>query len=75
MDMPPMEVYLRDFGDTDDTRRMYWCTYLLHTDYVAAKIAEAAYLGTEVEEKYRAVLEKREEARQQLNELEKTKEE
>ena len=70
MDMPPIEQYLRDFGDTDSTRLTYWRTYLTQTDYVAAKIAECAYLGKPVEDKYRDVLAKREEARQHIRELE-----
>ena len=70
MDMPPIEQYLLDFGDCDSTRLTYWRTYLIQTDYVAAKLAECAFLDTPVEEKYREVLTKREEARQKIRELE-----
>lgn len=55
-DMPPLEEYLRDFGDTDDTRETYYRTYLIQTDYIAYKIAECLYLGTPVDEKYKSVL-------------------
>jgi len=41
-----------------DTRVTYYRTYLMQTDYVAAKIAECAYLGQPVEEKYNAILTK-----------------
>ena len=43
--MPPPEWYLERHGDTADTRITYYRTYLMQTDYVAAKIAECAYLG------------------------------
>ena len=75
MSMPQLETYIEMFGDKHSTYIGYYRTYLTVTDYVAAKIAEAAYLGTEVEEKYREVLAKREEARQKLNELENAMEE
>ena len=71
MKMPPMETYVEMFGDKPSTYIGYYRTYLIVTDYVAAKIAEAAYLGTDVEEKYREVLAKREEARQQIRKWEK----
>ena len=58
-EMPPLEWYLERHGDTDDTRETYYLTYLKHTDYVTNKIAECTYLGTEVDEKYMRVLQKR----------------
>ena len=70
MIMPPIDVYLRDFGDCDSTRLTYWRTYLIQTDYVAAKLAECVYLGTTVDDKYLDVLAKREEARQHIRKLE-----
>ena len=70
MDMPTMEMYIEMFGDKPSTYIEYYKTYLNQTDYVAAKIAEAAYLGTEVEEKYKEVLAEREEARQQIRKWE-----
>ena len=68
--MPPIEQYLQDFGDTLTTRIMYYRTYLIHTDYVANKIAECLYLGQPVEEKYAAALEGRAEARAKIRQLE-----
>lgn len=73
--MPPLEWYLERHGDTVDTRVTYYRTYLMQTDYVAAKIAECAYLGRPVEEKYNAILQKREEARQAINRLQNETEE
>lgn len=70
VNMPPIEQYLNDFGDTINTRIIYYRTYLIQTDYVAAKLAECAYLGTTVDDKYRDVLAKREEARRHIQELE-----
>ncbi|MFR1435846.1 MAG: hypothetical protein ACLSS9_11580 [Acutalibacteraceae bacterium] len=72
MEMPPIERYIEDLGDCTNTRITYYRTYLMQTDYVAAKIAECAYLGQPVEEKYRSILTKREEARHMLNTLETT---
>lgn len=73
--MPPLEWYLERHGDTVDTRVTYYRTYLMQTDYVAAKIAECTYLGQPVEEKYNAILTKREEARQMINRLQNETEE
>lgn len=75
MEMPPIEQYIADFGDSTRTRMTYYRTYLMQTDYVAAKIAECAYLGQPVEEKYNAILQKREEARQAINQLQNETEE
>lgn len=72
VNMPPLEHYLRDFGDTLNTRMTYYRTYLIQTDYVAAKLAEATYLGQPMDEKYQAVLEQRAEARRKIEELEGT---
>ena len=69
-EMPPLELYLERHGDTDDTRETYYLTYLKHTDYVTNKIAECTYLGTEVDEKYMPVLQKRAEYRAAIEALE-----
>ena len=69
MEMPPIEVYLEAFGDKLSTRILYYKTLLIQTDYVAAKLAEAVYLGEPVEEKYGQVLEQRRQARQKIREL------
>lgn len=70
VNMPPLERYLEDFGDSKNTRMTYYRTFLMQTDYVANKIAESLYLGTPVEEKYRAVLEQRAQARAEIEKLE-----
>ena len=75
IEMPPLEWYLERHGDTPDTRMTYYRTFLMQTDYVAAKLAEATYLGTPVEEKYRAVLEQRAQARAEIEKLEAMKNE
>ena len=69
-EMPPIEWYLERHGDTVSTRITYYKTYLIHTDYVASKIAECTYLGQSVEDKYRDVLQKRAEARAAIDALE-----
>lgn len=47
----------------------YFRTFLAQTDYVANKIAEAAYLGEALDEDYTDVLQARKYARQRINEL------
>lgn len=70
MNIPTLDECVKEFGDRPSTRKAYYHTYLTHTDYVAAKIAEALYLGREVEDKYREVLTKRAEARAEIEKLE-----
>ena len=74
-DIPALERYIATFGDSVNTRITYYRTYLMQTDYVAAKIAECAYLGQPVEDKYNAILTRREEARQAINQLQNETEE
>ncbi len=69
-DFPSLEEYRQDYGDTPETEALYYRTYLTHTDYVAAKLAEAVYMGGAVDKDYTEVLQKREYARQRINELE-----
>ena len=69
MNIQPLEWYLERHGNTLSTRILYYKTILIHTDYVAAKLAEAVYLGEPVEEKYGQVLEQRRQARQKIREL------
>ena len=67
--MAPIEVYLNDFGDTDETRLIYYKTYLSQTDYIVSKIAEYTYLNKPIEEKYKSILEEREKAREEIRKL------
>lgn len=67
--MAPLEVYLNDFGDNNDTRLAYYKTYLSQTDYIASKIAEYSYLNKPIEEKYLEILNQREEARENIRQL------
>lgn len=47
----------------------YYQTFLIQSDYVANKIAEAMYLGEPVDNDYSDVLAARRYARQRINEL------
>jgi len=47
----------------------YWYTFLIQTDYITNKIAEATYLGEKIDEDYSEVLQARKYARQRINEL------
>ena len=67
--MAPLEIYLNDFGDTDEIRLAYYKTYLLQTDYIVSKIAEYTYLNKPIEEKYKNILEERERAREEIRKL------
>lgn len=60
--LPPLEDY--PFPELD-----YWQTLLIQSDYVANKVAEAAYLGETVDEDYTEVLKARKYARKRINEL------
>jgi hypothetical protein len=68
--MESLEYYKEQFGDNLNTELMYYRTYLMQTDYVALKIAEANYLGIAVEEKYMTILQERQKARDRINEIE-----
>ena len=68
-DFPSLEEYRQDYGDTPDVEMLYYRTYLIQTDYVAAKLAEAVYTGVPLEQDYSEVLERRAYARQRINEL------
>ena len=64
--LPPIEEY--PFPEAD-----WYHTFLIQTDYVANKIAEALYLGEEMGEEsedYTEVLQARKYARKRINELE-----
>lgn len=61
--LPTIENY--PFPELD-----YYHTFLVQSDYVANKIAEAAYLGETVDEDYTNVLQARKFARKRINEIE-----
>ena len=72
--MPSVEWYIDRHGDTLETRITYYQTYLSHTDYIAAKLAEAVYTGEKIAEDYSEVIRLRKEARDKINELQAGKE-
>lgn len=67
--MPPIETYFDRHGDTLETRITYYQTYLNHTDYIAAKLAETVYTGDKIAEDYSEIIDRRKEARRKINEL------
>ena len=67
--MIPLTGYKERYGDTDETERVFYSTFLTQTDYVAAKLAEAAYLGQTPGEDYTEVLAARQYAREEINKL------
>lgn len=60
--LPPVESY--PFPEID-----WYTTFLIQSDYIANKIAEANYLNEELDENYTDVLQARKFARQKVNEL------
>ncbi|MCH3971625.1 MAG: hypothetical protein LKE53_02450 [Oscillospiraceae bacterium] len=69
MEIAELEIYQQMFGTGKETELAYYRTYLLQTDYVAAKMAEAAYTGTKLTEDYSEILAKRVKCRQKIDEL------
>lgn len=67
--MAPMQDYADRHGNTADTKIGFYETFLVQTDYVAAKLAEASYLGKTVDPKYVDILQYRQEAREAINAL------
>lgn len=61
--MPPLDQYKEDFGDTVATKRMFYQTFLLQTDYICNKIVE----GVATWEDYREEKEARAFARSMLS--------
>ena len=58
--LPPIEEY--SFPEAD-----WYQTFLIQSDYVANKIAEAMYLGETLDEDYTEVLQARKYARAMIN--------
>lgn len=64
--MPTLDDLKKQFGDDEkNAELLYYQTFLAHTDYVAAKLAE----GAATAEDYADILQQRKEARQKLNDL------
>ncbi|MEA5143341.1 MAG: hypothetical protein VB023_07145 [Oscillibacter sp.] len=59
----------RAFGDAQKGDVLFYQTFLRQTDYVAAKLAEAVYLGQTVEQDYTQVLQARQYAREAIRPL------
>lgn len=60
--LPPIEEY--PFGERD-----WYATFLIQSDYVALKAAEAVYLGKTVDVEMAEIIEARAYARQKINEI------
>ena len=73
--MSPLAWYKDRHGDTPATERGFYETFLEQTDHVAAKMAEAVYLGQTVDPKYAAILQYRQEARDAIGALQNGQEE
>ncbi len=61
--------YLPRVEDYNHSEMDYYQTFLIQSDYVANKIAEALYLGEELDEDYTDVINARKYARRRINEL------
>ena len=68
-EMPPLEEYLRDFGNNDNTRETYYLTYLIQTDYIPLKLAESPNTRAELEKEYESELAQREKCRDEIRKI------
>lgn len=68
--MPTLDDVKKQYGGDDKNAELaYYQTYLAHTDYVAAKLAEATFTGEKLAEDYTSILQQRQTARQQIDAL------
>lgn len=63
--MTSLEEYKNEFGDSSDTEKMFYETFLIQTDFIPNKILE----GVATSEEYADELYYREVARQELDKL------
>ena len=66
---------MQDYEKIGMPAQFFYQTFLTQTDYVAAKLAEAVYLGQTVDPKYAAILQYRQEARDAIGALQNGQEE
>ena len=67
--MQELADYKERHGDTVDTERTFYQTFLLQTDYIPSKLMEAQLAGETLDEDYSTVLQYRKEAREEINRL------
>lgn len=67
--MNTLEEYQRDFGDSAAVELEYYETFLIRTDYIVVKMAEAKLLGQNDIPPENEVFECRARARERINEL------
>lgn len=60
---------MQDYEKIGMPAQFFYQTFLTQTDYVAAKLAEVAYLKQAPDEDYTEVLAARQEAREEINKL------
>lgn len=61
---------MQDYEKIGMPAQFFYQTFLTQTDYVAAKLSEAAYLGQAPDEDYTEVLAARQYAREEINKIE-----
>lgn len=69
--MNTLEQFLQDFGESVDTERRYYETFLIRTDHIVIRAAESLLLGelTSITD-YLEIVKARRSARSRINELE-----
>ena len=67
--MVSLDRYKEMFGDTLDTEKTFYQTFLIQTDHIPNKIIEAQILDEEIDN-YTEILNYRKFARQEINRLE-----
>ena len=68
--MNTLAEYKTDFGDSTEVEIFYYHTFLIQSDYISNKIADAAALQEPFKPEYLEILQLRQEARDRINELE-----
>ena len=64
-----LEQYKEMFGDTTDTEKMFYNTFLIQTDHIPNKIIEAQILNEDCDD-YTEILNIRKQCRAEINRIE-----
>lgn len=67
--MNTLEEYKNDFGDCPEMELDYWETFLIRTDYLVLKRAEAQLLGLPLDHSDDSILLYRQLVRERINQL------
>lgn len=69
-EMPPLQHYIDDFGDSVDIRIMYHKTYLIHSRDDLERLRDEAYPDNPTGKEYHDIMTRRLQARAAIEQLE-----